>query len=102
MKYQCTKCGATGVKLWREYNTFADMTQPMCAFCACADQGKDSSTVNSAGLRTSKHGLTDQIGYMVPAVPCGDGFWGYTTVPQDGVDWWLRLPVGVRPDDEVE
>lgn len=36
----------------------------------------------------------DQVGSMVPAVPTEDGmtYWGYTSVPQSGVDWWHRLP----------
>lgn len=40
------------------------------------------------------HGRTDTIGWRVPAVPTEDGstFWGYTSVPQPGVEWWHRLP----------
>ena len=30
---------------------------------------------------------------MVPAVPCENGsMWGYTSVPQEGCDWWNALP----------
>jgi hypothetical protein len=38
--------------------------------------------------------MTDQIGWMVPAVPTPDGdtFWGYTSVPLEGVLWWKALP----------
>ena len=37
---------------------------------------------------------TDQIGWRVPAVPTeeNDSYWGYTSVPQAGCDWWYRLP----------
>lgn len=37
----------------------------------------------------------DQIGWLIPAVPTeeGDSFWGYTSVPQDGVNWWQSLPL---------
>jgi hypothetical protein len=37
---------------------------------------------------------TDQIGWRVPAVPTEDGksYWGYTSVPQPGCDWWESLP----------
>jgi hypothetical protein len=41
------------------------------------------------------HGRTDQIGWLVPAVPApppGDGFWGYTSVPDEGCRWWRALP----------
>ena len=35
-----------------------------------------------------------QLGYLVPAMPCeeGDGFWGYTSVPNDAYAWWVWLP----------
>ncbi len=45
-------------------------------------------------------GRTDQIGWRVPAVPTedGEGFWGYSSVPDDGVKWWRALPTRqVRP-----
>ena len=30
---------------------------------------------------------------MVPAVPCENcSMWGYTSVPQEGCDWWDALP----------
>ena len=37
---------------------------------------------------------TNQIGWRVPAVPTEDGetYWGYTSVPQPGCDWWSNLP----------
>ena len=37
---------------------------------------------------------TDQIGWRVPAVPTeeNDTYWGYTSVPQPGCDWWANLP----------
>ena len=39
-------------------------------------------------------GKCHQIGWSVPAVPTKDGsFWGYTSVPQSGVDWWSSLPL---------
>lgn len=44
---------------------------------------------------------TDQIGWRVPAVPTqeGDTFWGYTSVPEDGCDWWRKLPVAQKPSE---
>lgn len=39
-------------------------------------------------------GRTDTIGWRVPAVPTedGEGFWGYSSVPPEGVAWWRALP----------
>lgn len=89
--YICTSCGAEGVRLWREYQTFADHTQLLCIRCACADQEKDA--VKRA--RKMSEGQGDQIGWLVPAVPCEpDTFWGYTSVPASGVVWWYALPLG--------
>jgi hypothetical protein len=53
-------------------------------------------------IRDERHGgaySSDQIGGCVPAVPCEDAltFWGYTSVPSEGVAWWKRLPL--RPGD---
>ena len=35
------------------------------------------------------------IGWLVPAVPTEEGntFWGYTSVPYQGVYWWDNLPL---------
>ena len=37
---------------------------------------------------------TDQVAGRVCAVPTveGDTMWGYTSIPQAGVQWWKRLP----------
>ena len=29
---------------------------------------------------------------IVSAIPSEEGFWGYTSVPQDKVEWWEKLP----------
>ena len=91
--YVCGSCGATGIKLWREYNTFDP--QLFCARCAAKDQGEDISDIDASGKIGWEYGeRTDQIGWYVPAVPDeeGDGFWGYTSVPNAGVEWWRHLP----------
>lgn len=93
--YKCTKCGAEGVKLWREYNTCASITDLYCAACACKNQ-KKKNNVDAKGYRTASDGdKTDQIGWLVPACPTSDSetFWGYTSVPMDIVNWWRGLPV---------
>jgi len=101
-KYRCSNCGASGVKLWRQYQTFADCIELLCANCACTDQKKDVSKLDGEG-RYEDEDLgggqrCDSIGWLVPACPVieKDGrfetYWGYTSVPQKDVDWWRALP----------
>ena len=100
--YRCSQCDAHGCKLWRQNSTFLDHIELLCVVCAGEDQGHDIDRVNDAGLiptkifttPSNKYEIwTDQIGGLVPAVPTNDGtFWGYTSVPADGVKWWRGLP----------
>jgi hypothetical protein len=100
--YKCAKCGASGCKLWRESYVFLNHVELHCAPCAAkAEGGRDISSLNADGkiqwrpFETAKYTVpTDQIGNMVPAVPTEDGetFWGYTSVPPEGVRWWRELP----------
>lgn len=92
--YKCGKCGATGCKLWREYQTFLSHQNLLCARCAAKSQKKDISGIDAQGKRTTEWGETDQIGWYVPAIPTeeNDTFWGYTSVPKAGCDWWDNLP----------
>lgn len=86
--YVCSKCGAKGVKLWRQYQTFLEHIDLLCFACSLVDQAKH--------LDFPMRG--DQVGWLVPAVPTDDGtFWGYTSVPQDRVEWWKALPARVLP-----
>jgi hypothetical protein len=82
----CTGCGATGVRIWRPYQCWPDKL--LCFACACRDQKRDPASVTG-----------DQIGWLAPAVPDGEGsWWGYSSVPQDKVEEWLALPV--EPPEE--
>lgn len=127
--YKCTNCGATGCKLWRDYQTFTDHQTLLCLECACTEQNKvRTPTEDGKSLYTDKvhyfyrtktttpgwwYGYdpkegapadaietkaekekSDQIGWRVPAVPTeeNDTFWGYTSVPQAGCEWWYKLP----------
>ena len=127
--YCCGECGATGVKLWREYQTFLSHQRLLCLACGCKDENKERTpTADGRSLHTGvvqhwyrtasdqpgwgrgydpKNGVPadavktwsegercDQIGNLVPAIPTEDGetFWGYSSVPQDGCEWWYRLP----------
>lgn len=81
MKYSCKDCGKSGVKLWREYQTFLDHITLRCKDCS----QKSENRMLEPGC--------DQIGWLVPAVPTDDGsFWGYTSVPEHLCKWWKDLP----------
>lgn len=83
--YKCSKCGASGCRLWRQYQTFLEHIELLCFDDALKDQSK-----NEADLLEPYHA----IGWLVAAIPTDDGtFWGYTSVPQDKVDWWNTLPL---------
>lgn len=101
--YCCSKCDSKGVKLWRQSYAFLNTLELLCRPCAEKDQ--------AANIRryASLHLKTDQIGNLVPAVPDilpaapawrldpDSTFWGYTSVPQQGVVWWNALEgVGVK------
>lgn len=95
LDYKCDKCGAIGVKLWREYETPADVTSLYCARCAGKDQERDVSSISPEGMINTSYGSsTDQIGWLIPAIPVEgrDTYWGYTSVPDEGVSWWRSLP----------
>lgn len=91
--YCCSQCGTTGCKLWRKYQAYsADL---LCARCAAQKYDVNISDMDGAGMVTDAHGdRTDKIGSYVPAVPdpANRDYWGYGSVPQEGVDWWERLP----------
>lgn len=101
--YRCTECGAEGVKLWREYMTFANHTDLYCVTCAEKSSHAHGSKcrvemprIGQPGVDIEKeHYYSDQIGGLVPAVPDVEGghFWGYTSVPQDRCKWWYGLPL---------
>lgn len=94
--YVCGACGASGVKLWREYQAFLEDQTLRCANCAAKSESKEIEDIDANGVRSCNQfgGTTDQIGWYIPAVPTAenDSFWGYTSVPEEGVSWWRRLP----------
>lgn len=89
--YKCEKCKIQGVKLWRVYQS--SYPGLLCANCVMSDQKKDG-LINNEGRRKGKYGMTDQVGSYVPAVPCEhmDTYWGYSSVPENGCQWWRNLP----------
>jgi hypothetical protein len=88
--YVCSKCGCTGVKLWRNDVYLASDVELLCARCVSIDADKDITDIDDKG----KYGSSDIIGGFMPAVPTGDkkSFWGYTNVPPPAANWWYRLP----------
>jgi hypothetical protein len=87
--YSCSKCKVSGVKLWRDYQTCADAQELLCAKCAAP--GVEVDDDGRAELKD--FGKSDQIAsWKVPAVPVGDTYWGYTSVPSQDVEWWRKLP----------
>ncbi len=83
--YRCKDCGKHGVKLWRQYQTFAEHIRLLCVDCAEFNQNRK--------IDLSDH---DQCGWLVPAVPTFEKnapYWGYTSVPPEGVAWWKALPL---------
>jgi hypothetical protein len=107
--YHCDRCKAHGVKLWRLYQTFLEHQELTCCNCAGRLESRDVSSIDADGRRDfdpmfdangkviSGGWRTDQIGWRIPAVPTeeGDTYWGYTSVPQAGLEWWRRLPTKV-------
>jgi len=91
IQYSCGKCKREQCKLWRDYQTFLENQSLICAKCI----GEPAETIDDDGRVISKitGGRTDQIGWLVPAVPTPDykTFWGYTSVPEKDVKWWRSL-----------
>lgn len=97
--YKCGKCGATGCKLWREWQTFLEHQTLRCARCAAESEKKDINDIDEHGRHHDPEDVfpdrrTDQIGWYTPAVPTeeNDSYWGYTSVPDAGCEWWHNLP----------
>lgn len=88
VNYACDKCGARDLKLWR-HHAHAPEPGPNLLCAACLAPGVE---VSDEGKAHDKYHYTDQIAGWVPAVPVGDTFWGYSSVPAVDVEWWKALP----------
>jgi hypothetical protein len=100
--YRCATCNAFGCKLWRESNVFSNHVTLLCCDCAALEEKKDVMSIDANGKRETEYGdRTDQIGWHIPAVPTeeGDTYWGYTSVPKEGCDWWRALPTRLTSTD---
>jgi hypothetical protein len=95
--YHCRgeNCSKHRVKLWRNYQSFRQTL--LCVDCAAKDQDKTLPDLDGNGTHTgsSTGQRTDQIGWLVPAIPTedGEGFWSYGAIPDPGYSWWQRLPL---------
>jgi len=93
--YQCCRCGATNCKLWRDYLESSEYLTLLCAECSAKEQRKDIASIDKDGkLESTANGRTNQIGSRIPAIPTegNDIFWGYTSAPKAGYEWWAKLP----------
>lgn len=91
-EYKCGKCGASTCKLWREHSS-ADWKDLYCARCAGTRADKDVSTLDDKGTIALAHGRTNQIGWLIPAIPKDNvAFWAYGATPPDRWQWWHALP----------
>jgi len=83
---KCEDCGATGCKLWREYQTCSPSL--LCANCVEERTGRKLDPEHLCSIE-----------WWVAAIPDeeGNGYWGYTSVPEVGVRWWNQLPTRISP-----
>lgn len=100
-EYKCDNCKGSNLKLWREYNTFADHTKLLCASCL----EKKNVDKNGQHLETEYPSLGpimtyvishEKLGLMVPAIAVhpfrkSQSFWGYTSVPDEDIKSWQKL-----------
>lgn len=104
--YKCHTCNATNCKLWRDSGAVFMPVKLECVDCSIKSQSNPRVTsyfskiaasvqVAEDGTYNDTHGRTDQIGWRAPAVPTedNDSYWGYTSTPQAGVNWWVKLPL---------
>jgi hypothetical protein len=76
--YVCSKCGAKGLRLWRDAGFFLWKIRLLCATCATRDQAKEIASYAKLGIGNED---ACTIGDLIPARPNpeGDTFWGHTS-----------------------
>lgn len=94
--YVCGRCGASGLRLWRQSHVFLSSVDLRCATCATTEQAEQI-----AAYADCHEQHNPEIGDMVPARPTpeGDTFWGHTS---GDVEWWYALPQFADPKLEAE
>ncbi len=89
--YKCTKCGTTECKMWKERSSLF----LYCALCAGKKESVDVSSINKDGMILKNGELTNQIGYMFPAIPVDEQstrFYAYSFTPMKKIEEWKKLP----------
>lgn len=99
--YYCGKCEQRNIKLWRDVFNVSPGSL-LCIKCIVEKNSKlsfEELDLSADGKMTSnlsqfRNFRTDQIAGRVPAVPSPGyyGYWSYTAVPEEYVDWWKKLP----------
>ena len=101
LDYHCHNCKARNVKLWRGVHGCADKdgNELLCATCLAPHitvsndgRAKGEDYKDASGKVICEGHMSDQINGWLPAVPVGDTYWGYTSVPSQDVEWWVALP----------
>jgi hypothetical protein len=90
--YCCGKCKTKNVKLWRGVHGCPDDSgnKLLCATCLAPDDVVDDE---GRWQEPPPHSMrTDQVKGWLPAVPVGDTYWGYSSVPSQDIEWWIALP----------
>lgn len=91
--YVCSECGAHGVRLWRQYQTFLSHIKLKCRECSEIEQAPALERKKELVKRHPSMSESLEIGWRVPALPDDTGtFWGYCSAPQERWDWWKALP----------
>lgn len=82
---------ATQITLW-----CGSCALELCELDVTIDSdGRLPSQVGSGQIKSDQIYNPARGPNLLPAVPCdyGSSFWGYTSVPDDGVEWWRALPL---------
>lgn len=95
--YNCDSCGATGGKMWRQYQCFSPWV--FCWSCLKEDR-KGAEQLKDEDIRPDgttwsvfANEYTYEIAGLVPAIPCDEGWWGYSSVPDADIRAWEALPL---------
>jgi hypothetical protein len=97
--YHCHKCQTKEVKLWRGVHGCLDKNEHglLCAACLAPgividDEGKWQEPDRQINGNAISGMRTDQVKGWLPAIPVDDTYWGYSSVPSQDVEWWIKLP----------
>lgn len=97
-KYECETCGKSMVRLFRESSTFLSHQELTCLSCAKKRYPDAKNLTNqSDSQRTNIGWLVLAVPDILPGkdakLPKGYTFWGYSSVPQNLLNWWFSLPI---------